>query len=123
MKLGTLRKELMRRKAVTEEQPFGPAALVYKVAGKMFALLAWKEHPLRLSVSCDAEEAILLRERYGSITEGYHLNKRLWNTIVCDGEVPQDELFQMIEDSYDIIVAKFTKKLRAEYEAWPSSPP
>ena len=115
MKLGPLRKQLLSRKATTEEQPFGPDVLVFKVAGKMFALLAWKQHPLHLSLKCDPDIAIELRERYSSVTEGYHLNKRLWNTITCDGEVPEEELFAMIGDSYALVVAGLTKKARAEF--------
>ena len=114
MKLGPLRKELLRRKAITEEQPFGPEVLVFKVGGKMFALVAWKQHPLRISLKCDPDLAIELRERYASVGEGYHLNKQQWNTIELDGEVPEDELFTMIANSYDLVFAKLTKKLQAE---------
>lgn len=114
MKLSVLREELLKRKAVTEEQPFGPDVLVFKVAGKMYALLAWKEHPHRLSLKCDPDLAIELREKYGSVTAGYHLNKRLWNTVVCDGDVPKEELFEWIDNSYKLIVAKMSKKLQSE---------
>ncbi len=114
VKLGLLRGELLRRRAVTEEQPFGPDVLVYKVAGKMYALLAWKEHPYRLSLKCDPDLAIDLRERYASVTAGYHLNKQQWNTVVCDGEVPKEELFAWIGSSYKLVVAKMTKKLQKE---------
>ena len=116
MKLGDLREELLRRKSVTEEQPFGPDVLVYKVAGKMYALLSWKVHPHKLSLKCDPDQAIELRERYASVTEGYHLNKQLWNTVVCEGEVPKEELFEWIESSYNLVVAKMSKKLQRELQ-------
>jgi predicted DNA-binding protein (MmcQ/YjbR family) len=114
MKLGTLRDELLRRPHITEQQPFGPEVLVFKVADKMFALLAWKAHPLRLSLKCDPDLAIELRERYGAVSEGYHLNKRLWNTVVCDGEVPKAELFEWIENSHNLVVASMSKKAQAK---------
>lgn len=104
----------MAKKAVTEGFPFGEGVLVFKVAGKMFCLLAIEEIPLRVSLKCDPERAIQLRERYASVIPGYHMNKMLWNTIIMEGEVPDREFFSWIDDSYDLIVASLTRKKRTE---------
>lgn len=103
------------KQAVTEGFPFGEGVLVFKVAGKMFALIAIDEIPIRINLKCDPEKAIELREQYASVIPGYHMNKKLWNTVICDGEVPDRELFQWVDDSYDLIVASLTKKKRAEF--------
>ena len=113
MKLETLRKILLKKKAATEETPFGPEALVYKVMGKMFALIAWEENPLHLTLKCDPDLALALRAQYKAITAGYHMNKRHWNTIVLDGSVPEKEILAMIDASYDLVV-KGLKKIDQE---------
>lgn len=105
----------MAKKAVTEGFPFGESVLVFKVAGKMFALVAIEEIPLRINLKCDPEKAIELREQYASVIPGYHMNKQQWNTVILEGEVPDRELFSWIDDSYDLIVASLTKKKRAEF--------
>ena len=114
IKLKQLQKHLMSKPETTEEKPFGPQVLVYKVMGKMFALVAWEQDPLHLSVKCDPEEAILLRKQYEAITAGYHLSKTHWNTIVLDGSIPDDEIYEMIDDSYELIVEKMPKRDQAK---------
>ena len=88
-----------------EEFPFDEANSVFKVAGKIFALSRLNGVPLRISLKCDPGLAIQLRTSYASITGGYHLNKRHWNTVVLDGSVPDQLLRDMIDDSYDLVVA------------------
>lgn len=88
-----------------EEFPFDETNSVFKVAGKIFALSRLNADPLRVSLKCDPDLAVQLRISYPSITPGYHLNKRHWNTIVLDGSVPDRLLRGMIEDSYDLVVA------------------
>jgi len=105
----------MAKKAVTEGFPFGEGVLVFKVAGKMFALVAIEEIPLRVNLKCDPEKAIELREQYASVIPGYHMNKQLWNTVILEGEVPDNEFFKWIDDSYNLIVASLTKKKRVEF--------
>lgn len=109
MKLKTLRNILLKKKAATEETPFGPEALVYKVMGKMFALIAWEENPLHLTLKCDPDLALALRAQYKAITAGYHMNKRHWNTVVLDGSVPEEEILAMIDDSYALVVKGLKK--------------
>ncbi len=95
-----------------EEFPFGPQISVFKVAGKVFALGPLHAVPLRVSLKCDPDLAVQLRMSYPAITSGYHLNKRHWNTVVLDGSVPDDLIRQMIEDSYDLVVAGLPKVKR-----------
>lgn len=94
---------------VTEEQPFGPDVDVYKVAGKIFAILSPDGTPPTVSLKCEPGLAIHLREHYDAVTAGYHLNKRHWNTVALDGSVPADEIKEMVEHSYRRVVAGLPK--------------
>ena len=98
----------------TEEQPFGPDVDVFKVGGKIFALLS---HGASGSVSlkCDPEWAIDQGGRYGAVTLGYHLNKRHWNTVMLDGRVPDQMLKSMVVHSYDRVVAGRPQALRRRW--------
>ncbi len=117
MDLPTLKIHLLAQPGATEETPFGPDALVYKVAGKMFALVAWNEEPLRLTLKCDPADALALRQMYESVGPGYYMSKRHWNTITLDGEVPDDELRAMMDDSYALVVKGLPKKVQRELAA------
>lgn len=117
MDLETLRRDLLARPGTTEETPFGPEALVYKVAGKMFALVAWDEDPLHLTVKCDPDQAMFLRDLYPAVRPGYHMNKVHWNTITLDGSIADEELRGMIDDSYALVVKSLTRTQRAELDA------
>ena len=88
-----------------EEFPFGPDVRVFKVGGKIFALLDF-ESPAHLSLKCDPDRAEMLREVYPAIVAGYHLNKRHWNTITLDNSVPADECGALIEHSYTLVAPK-----------------
>lgn len=85
------------------DYPFGKEAAVYKVDGKMFALIAEKSDPLRLSLKCDPNLAVTLREKYDTVMPGYHLNKKHWNTIVLTGQLSWDEVKDLIRHSYDLV--------------------
>ncbi|HTK39262.1 MAG TPA: MmcQ/YjbR family DNA-binding protein [Patescibacteria group bacterium] len=91
--------------------PFGDDVLVYKVGpkdspeSKMFALIAKDSKPVRLSLKCDPQLAEILRETYESVQPGYHLNKRHWNTILCTGQVGDDELRDLMRHSYQLASA------------------
>jgi predicted DNA-binding protein (MmcQ/YjbR family) len=95
-----------------EEFPFDEANSVFKVAGKIFALSRLGGLPLRVSLKCDPDLALQLRASYPSITAGYHLNKRHWNTVEIDGSVPDQLLRDMVEDSYDLVVAGLPRAQR-----------
>ncbi|MBQ4813050.1 hypothetical protein A7985_15310 [Pseudoalteromonas luteoviolacea] len=104
-------------------KPFAQEVDVYKVQHKMFATLyegkegqtnASGEPVWWLNLKCDPDEALLLRDKYSSIVPGHHMNKRLWNTIVLDGSIPEDELKQLIDDSYNIVVDNLPTAQREE---------
>ena len=101
---------------VEETVPFGPEVLVYKVAGKMFALLIPDEVPVRMNLKCDPERALELRDRYESILPGYHMSKKHWNTLMLDGALPSKLVRELIEHSFDLVVGSLPKKVRAEYQ-------
>jgi len=97
---------------VVEEQPFGPSVDVLKVGGKIFAILSPESSPESISLKCDPEWAIELRLQYEAVIPGYHLNKRLWNTVHLDGTIPDDELIDMVNHSYEEVVAGLSKSAR-----------
>lgn len=113
MELSELKTYLQSKLAVTEELPFGPEALVYKVCGKMYALVAWQEVPLKITLKVDPAQADLQRAMFASIKPGYYMNKQHWNTIELSGELSDAQLTGLIDDSYQLVVAKLTKKERA----------
>lgn len=106
----------LSKKGVTEETPFGPDTLVYKVLGKMFALSGIDNFQY-INLKCDPDRAIDLRETYQDVRPGYHMNKKLWNSVYINGDVEDELIFEMINDSYDLIVASLTKKLQAELKS------
>ena len=91
---------------VEDCQPFGPDNIVYKVNSKMFLLIATDESPLKFNVKCQPELALELRERYSCILPGYHMNKKHWNTIVVDGNIPTAKLKEFIQHSFDLARGK-----------------
>jgi predicted DNA-binding protein (MmcQ/YjbR family) len=95
-----------------EDYPFGDGAAVFKVAGRMFALVSLGPPPGSVSLKCDPRLAEDLRARYAAITPGYHLNKRHWNTVTLDGSIDDSEIKDMIQDSYDLVAAKLTRAQR-----------
>jgi len=103
---------LIKFPETTEEQPFGPNVDVYKVAGKMFAILSPDEAPPSVSLKCDPTLALELRQAFPAVTAGYHLNKTHWNTVALDGTVPDHELKKMISHSYDRVVEALPKVRR-----------
>lgn len=88
------------------EYPFGEEAAVYKVDAKMFAIIAEKSDPVRLSLKCDPLLATTLRERYETVLPGYHLNKKHWNTIVCSGQLGSEEIHDLIRHSYHLVAGQ-----------------
>ena len=100
-----------------EDYPFGDGVAVYKVAGRMFALVPLDDEPPSISLKCDPDLAESLRDRYAGITPGYHLNKRHWNTVALDGSVPADEVGELIDHSYDLVVAQLTRAQRNQLAA------
>ncbi|MCU0416693.1 MAG: MmcQ/YjbR family DNA-binding protein [Cytophagaceae bacterium] len=96
---------------VTEETPFGPTILVFKVMGKMFAATDIDLFE-SINLKCDPDVAVERREQYPSVLPGYHMNKKHWNTIVMDGSIPDVLVFQWIKESYQLVVSGLPKKSR-----------
>jgi predicted DNA-binding protein (MmcQ/YjbR family) len=86
------------------EYPFGEDVAVYKTKGKMFALIPEGRNPVRISLKCDPLLSQILRDKYETVMEGYHLNKKHWNTIVLTGQLPWEEVQGLIRHSYDLVV-------------------
>jgi predicted DNA-binding protein (MmcQ/YjbR family) len=107
-----LRSWCLARPGVTEELPFGPITTVFKVEGKVFALSALDRTPLEISLKCEPALAEALRRDHPAIRPGYHLNKRHWNTVLCDGSLPDQMLIDMLEDSYDLVVEGLPQRAR-----------
>ena len=106
--------ECLAKSGSVEDYPFGDEVAVFKVAGRMFALLSLGPAPGSVSLKCDPARSVALRTRYAAITPGYHLNKRHWNTVALDGSVPDDELAELIDHSYDLVVARLPRAQRNE---------
>jgi predicted DNA-binding protein (MmcQ/YjbR family) len=115
MDLETLRNYCLALPAVTEELPFGPDTLVFKVCGRMFALTGLDEFVTSVNLKCDPEYAIELREQYNGVNPGWHMNKIHWNTVMCNDDVPQKLIFELIDHSYKLITSKLTKKEKELY--------
>lgn len=94
-----------------ETTPFGPDVLVYKVAGKMFALTDPSDFPSRMNLKCDPARSILLREEHEAIAPGYHMNKQHWNTVTL-GDIPSSLAQELILHSYELVVASLPKAKR-----------
>lgn len=114
MHIESLRTYCLEKKGVTESFPFNETTLVFKVMGKMFALTGLDNIPMVVNLKCDPERSVQLREEYdGAITGAFHMNKLHWNSIILE-QVPPQLVKQLIDHSYDLVVSKMTKKLRAE---------
>ncbi len=102
-----------RKKAgATEGYPFGPEALVFKVGGKMFALVEEAAAPARISLKCDPGLAEVLRQTYSGVTAGYHMNKEHWNSVLLAGDVPAAEVREFIDQSYELVVGSLPRRVR-----------
>ncbi|MDO0927789.1 MmcQ/YjbR family DNA-binding protein [Streptomyces sp. TG1A-8] len=96
-----------------EDFPFGPRTSVFKVLGKVFALTDLDARPLTVNLKCDPDDAVRLRTGYeGLIVPGYHMNKRHWNTVTVAGGLPGRLVRELVEDSYDLVVAGLPRAQR-----------
>lgn len=99
----------------TLDYPFGTDAAVYKVGGKMFALLSQQRDPEWLSLKLPPDLILRLREAHpGSVLPGYYLNKTHWNTFVLDGVLPDDEIIALLDQSYALVCSSLPKRLRPQ---------
>ena len=107
MDIEQLRNYCITKPDTEESFPFGPDTLVFKTNGKMYLLVSLESHPLQFNAKCDPDKAIELREEYPlCILPGYHMNKKYWNTVVIDGTLTRKQIYELIDDSYDLISKK-----------------
>lgn len=119
MDIETFRRYCLDLAGVEETQPFGPDTLVYKVLGKVFALTGLDEVEFRVNLKCDPEKAISLRESYpDQVLPGYHMNKRHWNTVVFEGNLPDEMLRELIDHSYALVVQGLPAREKAVLARW-----
>lgn len=122
MDLAELISYFMTLPEVEECTPFGPEALVYKVAGKIFAIVSPDDFPSRVNLKCEPEYAVELRERYAAVLPGWHMNKRHWNTVLLDDSLSGELLRELALDSYRLVVqglkAAERKRLLAACAKW-----
>jgi predicted DNA-binding protein (MmcQ/YjbR family) len=112
-----LRRYLLSKPEAEEDFPFGPEPAVFKVQGKLFALVMQREGAICVNLKCDPQQAIGLRDLFPAVTPGYHMNKRHWNTVRDDGSIPVGELQRMIDHSYALVVKGLTRQQRLGLEA------
>ncbi|QRN83463.1 MmcQ/YjbR family DNA-binding protein [Chloroflexota bacterium] len=109
MNYDSLCKYLEAKPDSRRDMPFGADTLVFKVMGKIFALVAWQADPLTVNLKVDPVEALFLRKQYPAVMAGYHMNKKHWNTVTLDGSIPDAEIQRMIDDSYGLVVKGLSK--------------
>ncbi|WP_025761677.1 MmcQ/YjbR family DNA-binding protein [Dyadobacter tibetensis] len=114
MNIEVLRSYCLSLPEVTEELPFGPDTLVFKVKGKIFLLTSLDSPDLSFNVKCDPEKAIRLREEYADVHPGYHMNKKHWNTISITGSIPSETIMLWIKESYQLVVKGLPKSIQNE---------
>lgn len=112
MNVEEIRDYCLIKKAVTESTPFDDVTLVFKVAGKMFAIIPLDQVSLSITLKCDPEKAISLREQYPAVKPGFHTSKTHWNTVIIDGSVDRSLILEWIDHSYDMVVKGLTRKQR-----------
>ena len=114
MNIEEFREYCIAQKGVSEELPFGPDTLVYKVTGKIFALTGLDSEIFTVNLKCNPDRAIELREEFDYILPGYHMSKVHWNTVNAEF-CPTKQMKELIDHSYDLVVKSFTKKQRDEF--------
>ncbi len=112
MNIEEIREYCISKKCVEETFPFDEDTLVFKVLGKMFLLISLSE-PNSFNVKCEPERCVELREQYSEIIPGWHMNKKMWNTVYVDGSLPRKLLLELIDHSYDEVVKGMPKKTQA----------
>ena len=116
MNLESLRDYCIALPGTTEELPFGPDTLVFKVMGKVFLLTSLDSPTFGFNAKCDPEKAEELREKYSDVVPGYHMSKKHWNTVNVTGGIASEILFGWVKDSYDLVAASLTKAAKQELQ-------
>lgn len=107
---------LLNKPQALEDFPFYPDIPVFKVKGKMFASLSRDQSTARMNVKCDPEQALALRFFFDGVKPGYHMNKKHWNTVTLNSDVPDEEIKRMIDHSYGLVVKGLKKSERTALE-------
>lgn len=115
MNIEVTREYCLSLKNVTECFPFDDVSLVFKVENKMFLLLPLDADEPRISLKCNPDYTEELRERYSAVEAAYHFNKKYWNTIYLERDMPDEEIKRWIRHSYREVIAKLPKKIRETY--------
>src|ERR1700748_3060671 len=116
MNIEELRDHCLQKPGASESLPFGEDTLVFKVGGKIFLITGITDGD-RFNVKCDPELAMELRERYTEVQPGYHMNKKLWNTVYMNGSLTKKQRCEMIDLSYDLIFNGLPKRTQEEIRA------
>ena len=114
--LDELKRYLRSKPGTTEDTPFGPEHLVYKVMGKIFAVVGWDEEPMTMSLKCEPERVEELRQVFRAVGPAPYFDKHHWNLVVLDGSVPEPELLAMVDDSYDLVVSGLSRARREQLQ-------
>lgn len=114
MDLSAVRELCLSLPGAEETTPFGPDALVFKTAGKMFGVTVPDDFPPRINLKCDPDRAVELRGEYDGIKPGWHMNKKHWNTVMLDGSVPSALIRDLVHHSHALVVASLPAKVRKE---------
>ncbi|AQG79772.1 MmcQ/YjbR family DNA-binding protein [Spirosoma montaniterrae] len=112
----SLRDYCLTKPGVTESFPFDEVTLVFKVGGKIFALLDTESRPTTINLKCDPERAAQLREEFDAVQPGYHMNKTHWNTVLLNGSVRTSDVQEWIDHSYELVRSRLPKAVRESLE-------
>lgn len=115
MYLDELREYCLQKKGTSEDTPFGPDTLVFRVMGKIFAITNIDVYEF-VNLKCDPERAIELRDQHAGIKPGWHMNKKHWNSVMSDGSVGENLFKELVDHSYELIVSSLPKKVKQELE-------
>jgi len=113
MDIEIIRTHCISKQHVSESFPFDDDTLVFKVAGKMFALISLKENS-SVNLKCNPERAIELREQFHAVQPGYHMNKQHWNTVHFNEDLDDRTILELVDHSYELVVKSLSKKVQAE---------
>ncbi len=111
--LGHLKRYCGQKPGSYPDSPFGEGSLVFKVCGRIFASLHVEDSPVKITLKTDPELAGLLRQTYPAVRPAHYLDKRYWSAVTCDGALPEDELLELVDTSYDIVVGGLKRSDRA----------
>jgi predicted DNA-binding protein (MmcQ/YjbR family) len=115
MERKTLLAYCLSKPGAYEDTPFGPDTLVLKVMNKMFGALGIDPNTSTINLKCDPDHALILRQNYpDDVKPGWHMNKKHWNTVTFNGHVPDDLIFEWVDESYELVVASLKKAEREQ---------